>query len=87
LRVTEECFLAESDCVVVGTCAENPEASSEEDRALICQGENEKTFIISTQTEVQLGRSLRNNSVIMLLLAVVLIVGGFTLALNGGGLL
>ena len=87
LRGSEECFLAESDCVVLGTCAENPEAKSEEDRIMICQGENEKTFIISTQTEVKLGRSIRNNALIMFLLAVVLIVGGFALALHGGGLL
>jgi hypothetical protein len=87
LRVIEECFLAESDCVVLGTCAENPAAKSDEDRVMICQGENEKSFIISTQTEGKLGRSMRNNSLIMLLLAVVLIVGGFALALHGGGLL
>jgi len=87
LRVIEQCFLAESDCVVVGTCAENPDARSEEDRTLICQGENEKTFIISTRTEVQLGRSMRLQSLVMFLLAVALIVGGFALALHGGGLL
>jgi hypothetical protein len=87
LRVIEECFLAESDCVVMGTCAENPEAKSEEDRIVICQGENEKTFIISTQPEVQLGRSMRRDSLIEFLLAVALIVGGFALALHGGGLL
>ena len=87
LRVIEECFLADSDCVVLGTCAENPDARSEEDRTMICQGENEKTFIISTQTEVKLGRSMRLNSLLEFLLAVVFIVGGFALALHGGGLL
>ena len=87
LRVSEECFPAESDCVVLGTCAENPEAQSEEERIVICQGENEKTFIISTQPEVQLGRSLRRGSLIMFVLGAGLIVGGFALALHGGGLL
>ena len=87
LRVSEECFPAESDCVVLGTCAENPEAQSEEERIVICQGENEKTFIISTQPEVQLGRSLRQGSLIEFLVGAALIVGGFALALHGGGLL
>jgi hypothetical protein len=87
LRVIEECFLAESDCVVVGTCAENPEAKSAEDRTVICHGENEKTFIISTQTEVRLGRSMRLQSLVAFLLAVALIGGGFSLALHAGGLL
>ena len=69
LRVIEECFPADSTCVVLGTCAENPDSQGEGDRTLICQGENEKTFLISTKTEVKMGRNMRNNSLIMFLLA------------------
>lgn len=87
LRVIEECFPAESDCVVLGTCAENPESKGEDDRTLICQGENEKTFLLSTQPEVKMGRSMRNKSLIMFLLAVALIVGAFAIVLNALGML
>lgn len=87
LRVIEECFPADSECVVLGTCAENPDPKGEDDRMLICQGENEKTFLLSTKTEVKLGRNIRNNAVIMFLLAMVLIVGAFAVALHAGGML
>ena len=87
LRVIEECFPADSTCVVLGTCAENPDSQGEGDRTLICQGENEKTFLISTKTEVKMGRNMRNNSLIMFLLAVALIVGAFAIALNALGML
>jgi hypothetical protein len=87
VRVIEECFLADSDCVLLGTCTENPDPQGEEDRMLICQGENEKTFLLSTKTEIKLGRSMRNKSLIMFLLAVALIVGGAAIALHAGGML
>jgi hypothetical protein len=86
-RVTEQCFLADSDCVVVGTCAENPDARSEDDRIVIRQGENEKTFLISTQTEAKLGRTMRLQAVTLVLLGSALIVGGCALALHGAELL
>jgi hypothetical protein len=86
-RVTEQCFLADSDCVVVGTCAENPEARSEDDRIVIHQGENEKTFLISTQTEAKLGKTMRLQAVTLVLIGAALIVGGFALALHGAQLL
>ena len=87
LRVTEECFLADPDCVVVGTCAEDPDAKSDEDRILIHQGENEKTFLISTQSESKLGRSLRLQALGLVLLGAALIVGGVALMLSAGGML
>lgn len=86
-RVTEKCFLSDSDCVVVGTCAENPDAKSEEDRIIIRKGENEKTFLISTQGEGKLGRSLRLQALGLVLLGAALIVGGAALALHSGGML
>ncbi len=84
-RVTEKCFLAESACVILGTCAENPQAKGDEDRNIIRKGANEKTFLISTQGEKKIGRSLRLQSVGLALLGVVLIAGGFALALNAAG--
>ncbi len=86
-RVTEQCFLAESDCFVLGTCAENPDAQGAEDRNLIRKGENEKTFLISTQGEVKVGRSLRLQALGLVVLGAALIVGGFALALNAAQLL
>jgi hypothetical protein len=87
LRVIEDCFVADSDCVVLGTCTENPDAQTEDDRMLICQGENEKTFLLSTQPEIKLGRKMLGNSVIMFLLAVALIVGAAAIALYAAGAL
>lgn len=85
--VTEKCFLADSDCVVLGTCAENPDAKSAEDRNIIRRGENEKTFLISTQGEKKIGRNLRLQALGLAFLSVVLIVGGCALALNAAGML
>ena len=48
-RVSEKCFPADSECVILGTWAENPHAKSDEVRNLIRKGENEKTFLISTR--------------------------------------
>ncbi len=86
-RVTEKCFLAESDCVILGTCAENPDAKSADDRNIIRRGENEKTFLITTQGEKKIGRSLRLQAVGLAFLSVVLIVGGFALAFGAAGIL
>jgi hypothetical protein len=86
-RVTEKCFLAESDCVILGTCAENPHPQSEEDRNIIRRGENEKTFLISTHGEAKIGRNLRLQALGLVLLGAALIVGGFALALSAGNLL
>ncbi len=86
-RVIEQCFLAESDCVILGTCAENPDAKSAEDRNIIRRGENEKTFLISTQGEKKIGRNLRLQALGLVFLSAVLIVGGFALALNAAGML
>ena len=85
--MTEKCFLADSDCVIVGTCAENPDAKSDEDRNIIRKGENEKTFLISTQGEVKVGRSLRLQAFGLVLLGAALIIGGVALALHAAGML
>ncbi len=86
-RVTEDCFLADSDSFILGTCAENPDAKSEEDRNIIRKGENEKTFLISTQGEVKAGKNLRLQALGLVLLGAALIVGAVALALNAAGML
>ncbi len=86
-RVTEKCFLAESDCVIVGTCAENPKPTNGEDRNLIRKGENEKTFLISTQGEGKIGRNLRLQALALFVLGIALIAGGFALAMHSAGML
>jgi hypothetical protein len=86
-RVTEKCFLADSDCIILGTCAENPDAKSDEDRNLIRKGENEKTFLISTKGERTIGRSLRLQAFGLVFLGAALILGGFALALHSAGML
>jgi hypothetical protein len=86
-RVTEKCFLAESDCFILGTCAENPDAKSDEDRNIIREGENEKTFLISTQGEVKVGRSLRLQAFGLVFLGTALIIGAAALALHAAGML
>jgi hypothetical protein len=85
-RVTEQCFLAESDCVILGTCAENPDAKGEEDRNMIRKGENEKTFLISTKGDKGIGRSLRLQAVGLVFVGAGFIIGGFALALHTANL-
>jgi hypothetical protein len=86
-RVTEQCFLADSDCVIVGTCAENPNPKSDEDRNIIRKGENEKTFLISTKGDRKVGRSLRLQALLLVVLGAALIIGGVAIALHFAGML
>jgi hypothetical protein len=86
-RVTEQCFLAESDCVVLGTCAENPKPQGEEDRNIIRKGENEKTLLISTRGEGAIGRGLRLQAVGLVLLGAAIIVGAAALAMSAANML
>ena len=86
-RVSEQCFLAGSDCVVLGTCAENPSPQSDEDRNIVRQGDNEKTFLISTKGERRIGRNLLIQAVALVLLGSAVILGGFALALHAAGML
>ena len=86
-RVSEQCFLADSDCVILGTCAENPNPKSDEDRNIIRKGENEKTFLISTKGDRKVGRSLRLQAFGLVFLGAAFIIGGFALALHSAGML
>ena len=59
-RLTEICLPADHDCNILGTCAENPSPKDEHDRNVIMKGQNEKTFLISTQTGNKVENSLRS---------------------------
>lgn len=57
-RLTEYCVVPESEYDITGTCAMNPQATSELDRQVITRGENDRTFLISNQTEKGLEQDL-----------------------------
>ena len=52
---------------ITGSCTENPDAQDGRDRNLICQGHNEKTFLISAKTDEEETRNLRKRSMWMVL--------------------
>jgi hypothetical protein len=85
-RVTEKCFLAGCECVVLGTCAETSNPQSGEDRHVIRKGENEGTLLISTQSEAKIGRGLLQTAWGFVFLGGVLIVGAAALVLNAAGI-
>ena len=86
-RFTETCLVAGRPCQVLGTCAENPSPAEEHDRNLIQQGQNEKTFLITTQTEKGIEKSLRRRAVVLLLIGNALILGAAAVALHMAHLL
>ena len=53
-RLTESLVLPGQEYQVIGTCAENPDSRNENDRIVICQGQSESTFIISSKTGTDL---------------------------------
>jgi hypothetical protein len=57
-RLTEYCVVPESEYDITGTCAINPDATNDLDRQIITKGENDKTFLISNQTEKGLEQDL-----------------------------
>jgi hypothetical protein len=73
-RFTEYCILPGQSYDITGTCAENPEAADGQDRALILKGQNDPTFLISSQAAREVERQLRNR-------ALVRIFGGAALSL------
>ena len=50
-RLREALILPGQEYHVTGTCVENPEAREAQDRNMIVQGQNEKTFLISWKAE------------------------------------
>ncbi len=57
-QLTESLVLPEQEYQVTGTCAENPNSRNEDDRVVICLGESESTFIISSKTDANLATDL-----------------------------
>jgi hypothetical protein len=86
-RFTEHCLLAERDCNIVGTCAENPSPKDEHDRNLIMKGQNEKTFLITSKSEEQIEKSLRWKAFALILLGTAVMVGIAAAALHIAGML
>jgi hypothetical protein len=79
-RLTEYCVVPEQEYDITGTCAMNPHGGNELDRQLITRGQNDSTFLISSQAEKSLeqglqGRAWRD------------IVGGGLLAVIGAAVL
>ena len=50
--------IASGNSCKTGTCAENPNSKNEDDRVVICMGERESTFIISSKTDANLTTDL-----------------------------
>jgi hypothetical protein len=86
-RFTETCLLADRDCNLLGTCAENSSPAAEHDRNILRKGQNEKTFLITTKSEKQIEKSLRWRAFVLVLVGAALIVGGAALALHTAGML
>lgn len=86
-RFTEQCLLAERDCTILGTCAENPSPKDEHDRNLLMRGQNEKTFLITSKTEQQIEKSLRWKAMGLVLLGAAIMIGMAAVALHSAGLL
>lgn len=86
-RFTEQCLVAERDCTILGTCAENPSPKDEHDRNLIQRGQNEKTFLITSKTEQQVERSLRWKAIGLILVGAAILIGVTAVALHSAGML
>jgi len=72
---TEQCLIADRECNALGTCVENPNPKDEHDRNLIQKGQNEPTFLISSQTEKALEKSVRRKAFVMILAGALMMIG------------
>ena len=81
-RFTEQCLLADRECNIIGTCAENPAPKDEHDRNLLKLGENEKTFLIASMSGKQVEKSLRLRAVVMVLAGAAVMIGIVAFALH-----
>jgi hypothetical protein len=86
-RFTEECLLADRDCTVMGTCVENPRPQDDHDRNFITRGENEGTFLISSNSEQKIEKGLRKQALILILVGSAFIILAAVFALSNAGLL
>ncbi len=62
-RLTEYCIIPGRQYHISGTCTENPSPRDEQDRNLICKGENEPFFHISWRTEAEDEKHFRRRAV------------------------
>ncbi len=65
-RLTEYCIVPGQAYDITGTCAENPNPRDEHDRNMILKGQNEPTFLISSRSEREVERTVRNKSLKMI---------------------
>ena len=65
-RLTEYCIVPGRSYDITGTCTENPSPQDEHDRNMILKGQNEPTFLISSRTEKEVERNLRNKALKMI---------------------
>jgi hypothetical protein len=65
-RLTEYCIVPDQSYDITGTCTENPNPQDEHDRNMILKGQNEPTFLISSRTEREVERNLRNKALKMI---------------------
>lgn len=66
-RLREYLIVPGQEYSITGSCTENPDPQDTHDRNLICQGHNEKTFLISAKTDDDEARGLRRRSMWMVL--------------------
>jgi hypothetical protein len=66
-RLREYLVVPGQEYSITGTCSENADSQDTHDRNLICQGQHEKTFLISAKTDADEGRALRKRSMWMVM--------------------
>jgi len=74
-RVHEYLILPGEEYNVTGTCAENPSATGPQDRNMILKGQNEKTFLISWESDTDTQKGLRKNGLGMIFGGAALLLG------------
>jgi hypothetical protein len=84
---TEHCLLADRECNILGTCAENPAPKDDHYRNVIMRGENEKTFLITTKSGKEMETTLRRRALFMILMGSAFMILVAALELNGWGML
>jgi hypothetical protein len=61
-RLREFLILPGEEYNVTGTCVENPNPCDDHDRCMIMKGQNEKTFLVSWETEGETQKNLRKSA-------------------------
>lgn len=65
-RLREYLILPGQEYNITGTCAENPKGQDSHDRNVICKGEHEKTFLISSKPLQATEKTLENSALWMI---------------------